>query len=238
LEKEIGLRDNQETLTLRMLMLLLVFVIGMPLLPLLISWRWNWWEAWVSAAIAIFGFAISRYLASRRHPDLLVERGQYLENPNPEPWDKYLSPLSSLGGALIPLVAGLDMRFGPSAQFGLALKIIAILLMLSGYALGAYALITNRYFSGMVRIQTEREHHVINTGPYRWVRHPGYAGALISNFAAPFLLGSWWSLLPALLLLGIIFLRTSLEDRFLQEKLAGYQEYSHKVRYRLIPGIW
>jgi protein-S-isoprenylcysteine O-methyltransferase Ste14 len=225
-------------LTPRVVIMLLVFIIILPLTPLLITWQWDWWEAWVYAAISIFGFIISRYLAGRRHPDLLVERGRFLHNPNPEPWDKTLSPLLAFGSGIIPLAAGLDMRFGPSAQFSFFIKVIAIILLLAGYALASYALIANRFFSGMVRIQTERGHHVINHGPYRWVRHPGYAGALISYLAVPFLLDSWWTLIPVLVTLTVMVTRTALEDRALQEKLEGYQAYAQKVPHRLFPGIW
>ncbi len=232
------MEDNTKIITLRMMIMLLVFIVVAPLLPLLISWRWSWWEAWVYAAISFVGFVVSRYLAGRRHPELLVERGQYLQNPNPEPWDQYLSPLSAWGGVLILVAAGFDMRWGPSAQFGLVIKIIAIILVLGGYALGAYALIVNQYFSGLVRIQAEHGHHVINSGPYRWVRHPGYVGALVTYLSIPFLLDSWWALLPAFLLSIIIFLRTFLEDQFLQEKLPGYKRYTKEIRYRLIPWIW
>jgi protein-S-isoprenylcysteine O-methyltransferase Ste14 len=236
--EEVMMSEKPKILTPRVLIMLLVFVLGVPLLPLLISWRWNWWEAWVYAAICIFGFVISRYLAGRRHPDLLVERGKFLQNPNPEAWDKLLSPMLALGSGIIPLAAGLDMRFGLSAQFGFTIKAIAIILMLAGYTLGSYALIANRFFSGMVRIQSERGHHVISSGPYRWMRHPGYAGALISYLATPFLLDSWWTLIPVAFTLAAIFIRTRLEDRALQEKLEGYQAYAQKVRYRLIPGVW
>lgn len=232
------MRNKPNTLTPRVLIMLLVFIVGVPKLPILISWRWSWWEAWVYAAINIFGFAISRYLAGRQHPDLLVERGKFLQNPNPEPWDKLLSPLLALGSGVIPLAAGLDMRFGSSAQFGFAIKIGAIILLLAGYALGASALIANRFFSGMVRIQSERGHHVISTGPYRYMRHPGYTGAIISYLATPFLLDSWWTLIPVSMTLIIIFVRTALEDQALHKKLDGYRAYAQKVRHRLIPGIW
>ena len=229
---------KSQIFTPRVLIMLLVFIVGMPLLPLLISQHWGWWEAWLYAVISIFGFMISRYLAGRSHPDLLVERGQFLRNPNPEPWDKWLSPVLALGGGLIPLTAGLDMRFGPSAQFSLLIKGLVIIILLGGYSLGSYALIANRFFSGMVRIQSERGHHVVSSGPYQWMRHPGYAGALLSYLAIPFLLDSWWTLIPVAFTLAVIFIRTVLEDRTLQEKLEGYRDYAQKVPYRLIPGIW
>ncbi len=230
--------DKQNLLTPRIILMLLVFIVLVPMLPLIISWQWGWWEAWVYAAVNILGFVVSRWLAGRRNPDLLAERSQFLKHTNPEAWDKALSPLLGLAGVAIPLAAGLDARFGPSAQFGLWVKMIAIAILLAGYALGAYALMANRFFSGMVRLQTERGHHVVSSGPYRWVRHPGYAGALLSYLATPFLLDSWWTLLPVVLTFLVIFIRTRLEDRFLQESLEGYREYAQQVRWRLIPGVW
>lgn len=230
--------NKSKVLTPRVILMLLVFIVAVPMLPLLISWRWDWWEAWVFAAINILGFAVSRYLAGRRHPDLLIERGQFLRHSNPEPWDKTLSPLLGFGGGLIPLAAGLDARFGPSAQFGLVIKVLAILFILIGFAIGTYALMENRFFSGMVRIQEERGHRVIQSGPYRWVRHPGYAGSMLTYLATPFLLDSWWTFLPVGVTFIVILIRTRLEDQVLQEKLKGYQEYTREVPYRLIPGIW
>ena len=230
--------NREKILTPRTFIMVFFFIIIVPMLPLVISWQWDWWEAWVYAAINIFGFIISRYLAGRKNPDLLVERGQFLQHQNPEPWDKTLSPLLGLFGGLVPIAAGLDARFGPSAQFDLWVKILAIIVILTGHALGSYALIANRFFSGMVRIQSERGHHVIDTGPYRWVRHPGYAGALMTYPVVPLLLDSWWAFIPEVLAIAIIIIRTKLEDRALQEKLEGYREYARRVRYRLIPGVW
>jgi len=232
------MQEKQKILTPRVIIMLLLVIVLVPMLPLLISGRWDWWEAWVYALVCILGFILSRYLAGHKNPDLLVERGHFLDHPNPESWDKLLSPLLGLGGGVIPLVAGLDARFGPSANFSLALKLFAILVLLLGYALGSYALLANRFFSGMVRLQSERGHHVVDTGPYRWVRHPGYLGALLSYLVTPFLLDSWWALIPVFLIFLVIIVRTRLEDRFLKESLEGYRAYAQRVRYRLIPGIW
>ena len=229
---------NQKTFTPRTVLLMLFFIILIPFLPLLISQRWTWCEAWVYAILAILSFAISRALAARRHPDLLAERARFLQHEDAKAWDKHLSPLVGLGGGLIPLVAGLDALFGWSPSFSSPAKIIALILILAGYALGSYALIENRFFSGVVRIQTERSHRVVSSGPYRWVRHPGYAGALLTYLATPLFLDSAWSFLPVLLITIVLFIRTVLEDRTLQDELEGYREYARQVRYRLIPGIW
>lgn len=232
------MNEPRTVISWRVIAQMLVFIVLVPFLPLLISARWGWWEAWAYALIGILGFAISRALAARRHPDLLAERARFLQQEDATPWDKALAPLLGLGGAVLPLVVGLDARFGWSSPFSLPVKIAALVVILAGYALGSYALMENRFFSGMVRIQTERDHHVVSSGPYRWLRHPGYAGALLAYLATPFFLDSQWALLPALFLLAVLVIRTALEDRFLQNQLPGYRDYARRVRFRLLPGIW
>ena len=217
---------------------MLLFIIIVPLLPLLITGHWGWWEGWVYAGLGILGFVVSRALAARRHPDLLKERARFTQQPDAKPWDKWLSPLVGLGSGLIPLVAGLDGRFGWSAGFPVQFKWLALLVMLAGYALASYALIENRFFSGVVRIQLDRGHQVVSSGPYRWMRHPGYAGALWSYWATPFFLDASWAILPAALITILLIVRTALEDHTLQEELPGYREYARRVRFRLLPGIW
>jgi protein-S-isoprenylcysteine O-methyltransferase Ste14 len=216
----------------------LIFIVLGPMLPLLISWRWSWIEAWLFAAISILGFVFSRALAARRHPDLLTERARIMQHEDIEPWDKVLAPAVAIGGALILVVAGLDARFDWSTGFGLPLKSLALLIILAGYVLGSYALIENRFFSGVVRLQADRGQHVISSGPYRWLRHPGYSGALLSNLVTPILLDSALAFVPAILAIATLVIRTSLEDKTLIERLEGYRDYASRVRYRLIPGVW
>ena len=232
------MNPQPKAITIPRIILMLFFIVVVPLLPLLISTQWGWWEAWIYAAIAVLGFASSRLLAARVHPDLLAERARFLQHEDAKSWDKILAPLVGLGGGLIPLVAGLDARFGWSPSFSPSLKIAALILILAGYVLGSYALIANRFFSGMVRIQTERGHQLVSTGPYRWLRHPGYAGALLTYLATPLFLDSRWAFLPAVLITIALLIRTSLEDTTLQNELAGYRDYARQVPYRLIPGLW
>ena len=232
------MNNQQRTISLRVVVPMLFFVVVVPFLPLLISWRWDWWEAWAYAIIGILGFAISRVLAARRHPDLLAERARFLQHENAKPWDKLVAPLVGLGGGLVPLVAGLDALFDWSPTFSLPVKIVSLAIILAGYALGSYALIENRFFSGMVYIQTDRGHQVVSSGPYRWMRHPGYAGALLTYLATPLFLDSRWGFLPAVFLAILLVIRTGLEDRVLQDELAGYCDYVRRVRYRLLPGVW
>ena len=190
------MNNLQRTISPRVVVLMLFFVVVIPFLPLLISWRWDWGEAWVYAIICILGFAISRVLAARRHLDLLAERARFMQHENAKPWDRLLAPLVGLGGGLIPLVVGLDALFDWSPTFSLPVKIVSLVIILAGYALGSYALIENRFFSGMVRIQIDRGHQVVSSGPYRWMRHPGYAGALLTYLATPLFLDSLWAFLP------------------------------------------
>lgn len=232
------MQTQQKTFTPRTILLMLFFIVVIPFLPLLISWHWDWWEAWVYAVLNILGFAVSRTLAARRNPDLITERARFSQHEDTKAWDKLLSPLVGLGGGLIPLVAGLDELFGWSPSFSLPIKILSLIIILAGYIISSYALIENRFFSGVVRIQTERGHQVVSSGPYQWVRHPGYAGALLVYLVTPLFLDSGWAYLPGLFLTVLLFIRTALEDQTLQDELEGYRDYAKRVRYRLIPGIW
>jgi protein-S-isoprenylcysteine O-methyltransferase Ste14 len=230
--------DQQETITPRVIVQLLFFIVFIPFLPLLISWQWDWWEAWIYAILSILSFAISRVLAARRHPDIIAERARYMQHENAKPWDKQLAPLLGLGGILTMVVAGLDKLFGWSPAYSLPLKTLSLLIILTGYALSSYALIENRFFSGMVRLQTDRGHQVVSSGPYQWVRHPGYAGVLLVYLATPVFLDTSWAFLPTGFTMILFVIRTALEDRFLQDELEGYRDYARRVRYRLLPGIW
>jgi protein-S-isoprenylcysteine O-methyltransferase Ste14 len=180
-----------------------------------------------------------RALAERRHPGLLAERDQSPNMPGVKKWDKVLSPLMgvSISFPLI-IVAGLDHRNGWSPAFPLWLNLLGLFLVASGYALAVWALVENRFFSGTVRIQTERGHVVCDTGPYRLMRHPGYAGNILPLAGMVLAFSSLWTIIPAAVALIIVLVRTALEDRTLQEELPGYREYARNVRYRLFPGIW
>lgn len=231
---------NQQTRLLnpRVIAQMFLFVVVVPFLPLLISRQWDWWQAWAYALICILGFVVSRAIAARRHPGLLAERGRFLNHEDAKPWDKTLAPLVGLGGAVVPLVAGLDALFGWPPDFRFGIEMVGLTLLLAGYALGSYALIENAYFSGMVRIQTDRGHQVVSSGPYRWVRHPGYAGALLAYLGTPLFLDSIWALLPAVFLTVTLIIRTQLEDQTLQAELGGYSDYAQQVHDRLLPGVW
>jgi len=216
----------------------LIIVIVVPFLPILISRHWGWWEAWVFAVITILAFVISRLMAASQHPDLIRERSRFMQSDNVPSWDKMLASFILSGWAFVLLVVGFDALFGWSRGFSLPWKLLALALILFGYILSSYALVENRFFSGNVRIQNERGHSVVSSGPYRFMRHPGYAGGLLIYLAMPFFLDSTWAIIPAILMIVFVFVRTFLEDSYLLEALDGYREYAARVRYRLIPGVW
>lgn len=161
-----------------------------------------------------------------------------MDMENARPWDKFLAPMLTLGALLLLALAGLVRLVGWSAPFTLTAIITALVVIILGYLLGSWAPIENWFFSGVVRIQEDRGHRVVSTGPYRFIRHPGYAGGLWAYLATAVLLDSIWAFIPALLLVGVLILRTALEDKTLQEELQGYKEYAPKARFRLIPGVW
>ncbi len=230
---------NQKSSNIIRIVFMLLLVLGViPLLPMLISGKWDWWQAWLMAGIFVLGFLVSRVIAARKTPDILKERANYNQQENTQPWDKWLSPAVAFGSVFILLVAGLDARYQWSAGFSGLVELIGLLLILFGYLLGSYAFITNAFFSGTVRIQDERGHKVISSGPYAWVRHPGYLGSLITNLGIPLLLDSAWAYIPAIIFNILFIVRTRLEDRFLQQSLTGYSDFAQKVRFRLFPGIW
>jgi protein-S-isoprenylcysteine O-methyltransferase Ste14 len=232
------MQKQKAKITIRTIIQMLVYIVLIPFLPLLVSRRWGWWEAWVYAFAYVANFIVSRVLVARIHPDLIEERGKSMEHKDNQPWDNVLAPLVGLGGNLIQLTAGLEALYGELYPISLAIKLITLVLFLAGYAWGTYALLENRFFSGTVRLQSERGHHVISSGPYHIMRHPGYVGALVFYFATPIFLGSLWAFVPVLFFTVVMVIRTRLEDRFLQESLPGYAEYAQQVRWRLIPGFW
>jgi protein-S-isoprenylcysteine O-methyltransferase Ste14 len=196
-------------------------------------------EAW-GYSVLIFTTGVGgRILAERRHPGLTAERQNTEKIQSAKAWDKVLAPLMALSISFpLVIVAGLDHRFGWSPVFPLWATVIGFILIALGYAIGVWAFVENRYFSSVVRIQTERGHAVCASGPYRIVRHPGYAGNILPPFGIVLALGSIWTLIPAVTALIIAVVRTTLEDRTLQVELPGYREYARRVRYRLIPGVF
>jgi protein-S-isoprenylcysteine O-methyltransferase Ste14 len=198
--------------------------------------RLDWLWAWVMLGIYVVSISINSAFMLRTSPETIAERGRPKEMKD---WDKVVSGLWSLAQfLLVPLVAALDVRFGWTGELGPLWHVAGAVVFAAGLGLFGWAMITNAYFSTAVRIQADRGQTVCRTGPYRFVRHPGYAGTILQSLGIPLLLGSWWALIPGIVAVGLIVVRTALEDRTLQAELAGYREFVQEVHYRLVPWVW
>lgn len=201
------------------------------------SGRLDWWMAWVYLGIFVVGVIVNAVILMRINPELIAERAQGYQEDTRD-WDKVLASLWGLMSLVALLVAGLNMRFAWSSQIPWGVQLVALVFVVLGFGFSSWALVSNAFFAGAVRIQEERGHTTVSEGPYRFVRHPGYVGWIVSGVALPLMLGSVWALIPAVLAAAALVIRTALEDRTLQEELHGYTDYAQRVRYRLVPGIW
>jgi protein-S-isoprenylcysteine O-methyltransferase Ste14 len=230
-------QNNSTQLILRRILQLLFFLALMGAILFTTAGKINWLHGWIFLGSYLILLVANALIMLPRNSDLIKERGQKKENV--KGWDEILVKLNTfiiMFGSL--LVAGLDERFGWTGNLPWLALAAGLLLLAVGYAISSWAMQTNRFFATYVRIQTDRGHQVIDSGPYALVRHPGYVGIILSTLAAPLVLDSLWVFVPAALSLAIMVTRTALEDRTLQAELPGYKAYAGRVRYRLLPGIW
>ncbi len=197
--------------------------------------RLDWTLGWVYLGLFVGNVAITWGCLLRWNPELIERRMRFAKGT--KTWDKVWAVLFTPVMIAVYVVAGLEVRMGvpslPTATWLLGLAIF-----IPGSAILTWSMVVNPFFEKTVRIQTEHGHRVIDTGPYAYVRHPGYVGFTGWILSAPLLLASAWAFIPALLAVVGIVIRTALEDRTLQAELRGYPEYARRVRFRLIPGIW
>lgn len=198
--------------------------------------RWGWGMGWALVAIYAAWTTVSAILLIPRAPELLIERA--MRRRDTPSWDKKLLSLIGLSTLARNLVAGLDLRYGWSCALPDWARWIALALAAAGYALVAWAMVSNAFFAAINRIQVERDHHVVTGGPYRFVRHPAYTGTLVFELLTPLMLGSWWALLAGGVNALLLIVRTALEDRMLHQELPGYRAFAERTRYRLLPGVW
>ncbi|MHC4491210.1 MAG: methyltransferase family protein [Planctomycetota bacterium] len=199
--------------------------------------RVGWIEGWAFLGLMVVGHSLSGLYVWRRDPELIRRRGRPGEG-TPR-WDMaWLAGFAILYLAVI-FVAALDGGRYRWSAMPLWLWPVGAALYAFFLVFITWAMAVNTYFEKTVRIQTDRQHKVVDQGPYRFVRHPGYLGAIVGFvLAPPLLLGSWWAFLPAVLAAAWFVVRTALEDRFLQRELKGYADYARRVRYRLLPRVW
>jgi protein-S-isoprenylcysteine O-methyltransferase Ste14 len=200
----------------------------------------EWWRAWVLLAVLLAERVVTAVAVYRVNPDLLRDRAKPPFHPD-QPWADRLLLFGVImtGFVGLPIVAGIDVtrwhvwpRPAPLvASFGLLLFAI-------GWAIKGIALRANAFATSVVRLQRERAHTVADTGVYGIVRHPFYAGTPLVFVGLGLWLESYSAALSAIVPISLLLMRISLEERFLRRELPGYDEYSARVRFRLIPGIW
>ncbi len=220
--------------------------IARELLGLAVSGVALFWSAGTAAwpmGWAVFGVLAGWVLATgvvllAVHPELLASR--LGPRPGGKRWDVVLLSVLGLANLVRLVVAGLDRRRGwtPDGAFPLGVMVAAAVMAALGYALFVWAMAANAFFSQQVRLQPERGQVVVTGGPYRFLRHPGYAGALVFEAFSPLALGSWWAVVPSAVGLLALVARTALEDRALRAELPGYLGYAARTRWRLLPGLW
>lgn len=198
--------------------------------------RIDWWPGWATLGVMAGWITATAVIIFRFNPGLLAER--LGPRQGAKPWD--MAIMSGLGLTQLAryIVAGFDQRYGWTGGFPLAVQVAALAICILGYTLFVWATASNPYFSQIVRIQSERGHTVVSAGPYQYIRHPGYFGAILFELAVPVLLASWGALAISAAGALLLIVRTALEDRTLRVELGGYSDYSQRVRYRLVPGIW
>ncbi len=210
-----------------------------PLVLLVVGRDSSWWQAWAFSLLVQVAGVGGRAWAERRHPGLQADRMRFGRDQQVESWDRVLAPLMAVSVLyLLVIVAALDHRYGWTTPFPTWVNVVGLLVCASGYGVSVWALVENRFFTSTVRIQTERGHQVCDSGPYRFVRHPGYAGTLLCVVCIPLALDTLWTFVAAACALVVSVVRTALEDRTLMKGLRGYREYAQRVPHRLLPGVW
>jgi len=217
-------------------------IFGIGFFAVIIFWpagRIDWLEGWLYLGIVTAYLLINVVYLAHVNPEIIEYRLKFVGlSKGTKPWDKlwlaFFTPLF----LAIYVIAGFDaVRFGWSSMSSW-FWLLGLVLFIPGAVLYSWSMGVNPFFEKTVRIQTERGHRVIDTGPYHFVRHPGYVGFIGWFLSAPMILGSWWAFLPAILSVFAIVIRTALEDQTLRNELTGYEEYTKRVQFRLIPGVW
>ena len=198
--------------------------------------RLTYWQGWVYCGASLVLFLTSS-VSFVNKTDVVEERAK--PGPGIKWWDKVFFAFYLPMYLAVYSVACLDAgRFGWSPPLPAVVYVLGYLALFLAHYLVMWAMWVNTFFSSTVRIQSDRGHTVVQDGPYRLIRHPGYVGAIIMPTCFSLVLGSLWGLIPSGIIAVLLIIRTYLEDMTLQKELPGYAAYAEKVRYRLVPGIW
>ncbi|HBZ68415.1 MAG TPA: isoprenylcysteine carboxyl methyltransferase [Deltaproteobacteria bacterium] len=197
---------------------------------------WNWTRGWAYVVTVLVLEIGTLCLLAARAPETLNQRGA--RHSGIKSFDKVFAVLWLFFALGTPAVAGLDAVRLHWSSLPRSMFYIGLVILVLAFFFGTWAMLENEHFEQFVRVQEEREHRVVTTGPYRFVRHPGYLAAILGALATPLMLGSAWTFIPAGLV-GLLFVvRTRLEDETLRHELDGYEAYSARTRFRLLPSLW
>jgi protein-S-isoprenylcysteine O-methyltransferase Ste14 len=215
----------------------LLYIAGMGALLFIAAGTRQWPAAWVFlAAMAVLGLGSGVWLA-KTDPALLAERMRPMMQDAQPAADKKFMLVFGAAALLWFIAIGLDKRFHAS-DVPIALQALGLAMLVASTGYIMWVMRENSFAAPVVKVQAERGHRVIDTGPYAHVRHPMYSGTVLFFVGMPLLLGSWWGVMLAPLFVVLFAIRAGIEERALLEGLPGYAAYTAKVRYRLVPGIW
>lgn len=210
-------------------------IIGIPALVLILflpAGTFAYWEAWIYLAILLIPMSLVMFYFLKKAPEFLARRMKLKEK---EAEQKLIVKISYIPFLLSFIIPGIDNRFGWS-NVPFIIIVIADVLVFTGYIFVFRVFKENQFASRIIEV--EKGQKVIQSGPYRIVRHPMYMGAILIYIASPLALGSYWAIIPAIFIVPIFVARIINEESVLIKELEGYSEYKLYTRYRLIPGIW
>jgi protein-S-isoprenylcysteine O-methyltransferase Ste14 len=194
-----------------------------------LSWKWAWY-------VLLLGLLLLLINGILLPAELVIERGRKKENV--KKWDRIITSIISLPTILMYVFSGLDHRFNWTGDVHIIINIAGLVLIFLGSMIFTWSMVSNKFFSTLVRLQIDRQHTVVTEGPYKYIRHPGYLGYIIFTLATPIALGAFSGLIFSGTIGILLIARTSLEDATLKKELPGYAEYTENVKYKLIPLLW
>ena len=223
---------SRSKLLLTVLSRLISGVIMFALMFFLPAGTWSYWQAWMYIGVLIIPMLFVLAYFMKRDPELLERRMKMREERGQQRRIIGISVLFFILGYLLP---GFDIRYGWS-NMPAWVSIAAAVVMFLSYLLVFRTMQVNSYLSRIIEVAENQK--VIDTDVYGVVRHPMYVGMVVLYVVSPIVLGSWWAVIPALVIIPVIVVRILDEEKALESELAGYKEYKQKLKYRLIPFVW
>lgn len=222
---------------IKAILLMFLFLIIMATIFFIAAGRLNISRAWIFFAAMLVYFLVSIIILYKFNPELLIHRLK--RKADAKSWDKILMRTNNLVGIhILVAVAGVDVGRFRWSHLGNQSAILGFVLWIIATTLITWTMAVNKHFEPTLRIQKDRDHQVITTGPYKIVRHPGYLGGVLFYIAIPLIIGSVYGLIPGATAILLTIIRTALEDKTLQNELNGYSKYAQRIKYRLFPGVW